>query len=111
MAANFAAANPEKVQGLVFWASYPASSDDLSKSSIEVISIYGSLDGLATGEKIAASKALLPANTIWVKIEGGNHAQFGSYGVQPGDNPASINPAEQRAQVVEATSNFLAGIK
>lgn len=111
MAANFAAAKPQKVQGLVFWASYPASSDDLSKSSIQVISIYGSEDGLATGEKIAASKALLPADTIWVKIEGGNHAQFGSYGVQPGDNPASINPAEQRTQVVEATSNFLAGIK
>lgn len=111
MAANFAAANPEKVQGLVLWASYPASSDDLSKSSLRVISIFGSQDGLATGEKIEASKALLPAETTWLKIEGGNHAQFGSYGDQPGDNPASITPAEQRAQVVDGTSIFLAGLK
>ena len=63
MAANYAVNHPEQVQGLVLWAAYPASSDDLSSSNLRVVSIFGSLDGLATGEKIEASRPLLPADT------------------------------------------------
>jgi len=107
MAANYAAANPGVLDGLVLWASYPAESDDLSQSGLKVTSIYGSLDGLATGEKIDASRALLPADTTWVEILGGNHAQFGSYGAQAGDNPATISPQGQRQQIVKASVDLL----
>lgn len=107
MAANFVNNYPNAVSGLVLWAAYPASSDDLSGSSLAVTSIYASKDGLATGEKIAASRVLLPSTTTWVKIEGGNHAQFGDYGVQRGDNTATILPSQQWGQVIEATVNFL----
>lgn len=102
MAANFARKNPTMLDGLFFWAAYPASSDDLSGQELNVISIYGTLDGLATADKIDASRALLPADTVWVAIQGGNHAQFGWYGDQPGDNPATISREEQQAQVIEA---------
>lgn len=111
MAANFARHNPDKIQGLVLWAAYPASSDDLSVSSLRVISIYATLDGLSTGEKIAASRALLPQNTIWTPIEGGNHAQFGWYGEQAGDNAATISRSEQQAQVIQATTQFLSSLR
>ncbi|MDH4136258.1 MAG: alpha/beta hydrolase, partial [Anaerolineae bacterium] len=77
MAARFAHRRPSAVQGLVLWASYPAASDDLSARDLAVASIYGTRDGLATGEKIAASRPLLPAETRWMAIAGGNHAQFG----------------------------------
>jgi hypothetical protein len=107
MAANFARKNPAQLDGLFFWAAYPASSDNLSGQDINVISIYGTLDGLATGDKINASRPLLPADTTWVAIEGGNHAQFGWYGEQPGDNPATISREEQQAQVIEAMFKFL----
>ncbi len=107
MAANFTANNPGTLDGLVLWASYPAGSDDLSQANLQVVSIFGSEDGLATGEKIEASRALLPVNTQWVKIEGGNHAQFGSYGAQAGDNQAKISEAEQQAQIVNATMELL----
>lgn len=110
MAANFAANNPDQVDGLVLWAAYPASSDDLSQQEIAVVSIYGSEDGLATLEDIENSRALLPPDTLFVPIEGGNHAQFGSYGPQSGDNPAAISPAEQQAQTVEATIELLASL-
>ena len=43
-----------------------------------------------------------------VEIDGGNHAQFGSYGLQRGDPPAEITPQEQQARTVEAISDFLA---
>jgi len=103
MSARFAYQNPEMVQGLVLWAAYPASTDDLSGYSLAVASIYGTLDGLATEDKIDASRPLLPAGTHWTAIEGGNHAQFGWYGPQSGDNPATISRMAQQEQVVAAT--------
>ena len=107
MAASYARAHLDVVQGLVLWASYPAGSDDLSKTSLKVASIYAANDGLATREKIDASRPLLPASTRWIMIEGGNHAQFGSYGAQAGDLPASISPQAQWDQVVAATEDLL----
>ena len=107
MAARFAYRHPGTVEGLVLWAAYPAASDDLSSQDLAVASIYGTQDGLATGDKIAASRPLLPADTRWVAIEGGNHAQFGWYGPQQGDNPATISREEQQRQVVAATLDLL----
>jgi len=110
MAARFAYGHPEDVQGLVLWAAYPDGSNDLSDRALAVTSIYGTLDGLATAQKIDASRPLLPPTTHWVAIEGGNHAQFGWYGPQSGDNPASISREEQQRQVVEATLELLASL-
>jgi hypothetical protein len=111
MAANFIKAHPGAVQGLALWAAYPATNDDLSKSGLHVVSIIGSLDGLATGEKIKASRPLLPEDTTWVSITGGNHAQFGWYGDQSGDNAATISRSDQQAQVVAATLGLLESLK
>ena len=58
MAANFAHSNPEPVQGLVLWASYPAGGDDLSGYRLAVGSIYGTEDGLATADEISPSRPL-----------------------------------------------------
>jgi predicted esterase len=107
MAARFAYQHPDAAQGLVLWAAYPASTDDLSGRTLAVTSIYGTHDGLATGDKIAASRPLLPGNTHWVAIEGGNHAQFGWYGPQSGDGIATISRQEQQRQIVEATLEML----
>lgn len=111
MAANFVYTHPGAVDGLVLWAAYPASSNDLSRSGVRVVSISASLDGLATPDKIAASVPLLPPDTVWVTIEGGNHAQFGWYGEQKGDNPAAISRQQQQEQIVQATANLLAGLR
>jgi len=107
MAARFVHSHPADVQGLALWAAYPDSSNDLSDRDLAVTSIYGTLDGLATTEKIAASLPLLPPGTEWVAIEGGNHAQFGWYGPQRGDNQATISREEQQRQIVEATLELL----
>jgi hypothetical protein len=107
MSANFIHRNPDQTQGLVLWAAYPADSDDLSGNNLHVVSIYGNRDGLVDLTTIQASAALLPENTIWVEIQGGNHAQFGDYGDQPGDLQATINREEQQRQIVEATLDLL----
>lgn len=110
MAADFTFKNPDASDGLALWAAYPAENADLSdRDDLEVVSIYGTNDGLATLEDIEASKSRLPADTVFVAIEGGNHTQFGSYGtgLQNGDNPADISAEEQQAQIVDATVAML----
>lgn len=104
-AALFAKGHPE-IDGLVFWASYPAD-DALKDSDLPVLSIYGTRDGAGV-EKFNESRALLPADARFVVIQGGNHAQFGDYGPQPGDNEATIPAAEQQSQIVESVAAFLA---
>ena len=107
MAASFADQNPDKISGLALWASYPADSNDLSAQPIAATSIYGTQDGVATPDKVLGAKPLLPRDTVWVPIEGGNHAQFGWYGSQEGDNPATISREEQQAQTITATVTLL----
>jgi hypothetical protein len=107
MSARFVTDHPGMVDGVVFWAAYPAESDSLRDAGVQVLSIYGTHDGLATPQKIENSVPLLPDDTIWVAIEGGNHAQFGYYGSQNGDNPAEISRDAQQAEIIAATVQFL----
>lgn len=110
MAANFADSHPGSVEGLALWAAYPAQSDDLSDQNLTVASIYGTNDGLTSLDQIDASELLLPADTRWVAIQGGNHGQFGWYGAQSGDNPADISREVQQEQIVQATLQMLEAI-
>lgn len=110
VAASIFAPQAPEVKGLVFWASYPAD-DKLKNSSLKILSISGTLDGLATPDKIEASRANLPAETRFVPIQGGNHAQFGAYGPQPGDNPATLSPADQWQQTTAAVVQFLQSLQ
>lgn len=107
MAANFADDNPGTVAGIVLWASYPAAGDSLADTTIEAVSVYGTNDGLLDGAQIEASRALLPQNTTFVSVPGGNHAQFGWYGEQTGDNAATISREEQARITLEATLQLL----
>lgn len=106
MAADFISRS-DAVEGLFLWASYPPSNADLSNLSIDVTSIYGSADGVAPPPEILSSGRLLPGDTSWVEIEGGNHAQFGWYGPQPGDNPATISREQQQEIIVKSTADLL----
>jgi dienelactone hydrolase len=107
MAATYAEANADVVDGLALWASYPADDALTSRTEPAVLSVYATNDGLSTLEEIEASRADLPPQTRWVEIAGGNHAQFGWYGDQPGDGQATISRPQQQAQTVAATADLL----
>jgi len=107
MAAEFVNANLDRVGGLVLWASYPAESTDLSNSGLAVISISASNDGLTTRQEILNSHDRLPRNSVFLEIQGGNHAGFGWYGAQKGDGPLEIAKTDQQAQIVTGTTQFL----
>lgn len=111
MAAKYAYDHLDQVEGLVLLASYPADSNDLSDTNLDVLSIYGSEDGLATGEKIEDKMNLLPSDTHYVEIEGGNHAGFGNYGVQKGDGEATISSDAQQKAVIKFVDGFMKELK
>ena len=96
MASQFASEHPGEVDGLILlgaylYGDYPPE---------DTLTIYGSLNQ-SVEDKIDYTENV-------VEIEGGNHAQFGNYGPQKGDLPATISAEEQQAQTVEAISNFIA---
>lgn len=94
MAARYASTD-DLIDGLALLAAYPEDGLDLSESDLSVTSVYGTEDGLATVDEVLEAAPRLPPDTAFVGIEGGNHAQFGNYGDQRGDNPASISAEAQ----------------
>jgi len=76
-----------------------------------VESVSGSLDGLATPAKISASRPDLPPGATFTVIDGGTHAQFGSYGLQPGDGTATIGEKEARRLISAASLRFLDSLR
>jgi pimeloyl-ACP methyl ester carboxylesterase len=106
MAAQFAIKNPEKIAGIVFMASYPEGKE-LATSTIPLLSIYGSADGLISKEDWGKYKNRFSPSTQWIIIDGGNHAGFGWYGKQDGDKPAAISLQNQTDQIIQAVDQFL----
>ena len=93
------------VAGLVLFGSYCAAAVD---DDLAVLSLSGSEDGLSTPAKIQDTADLLPADTVFVEIDGANHAAFGAYGAQPGDGEATISAAESERAITDALSAFTA---
>ncbi|WP_368497875.1 alpha/beta hydrolase [Herbiconiux sp. A18JL235] len=93
------------VAGLVLFGSYCAG--DESSLDVPVLSLWGSNDGLSTPTDIEASRAQLPAGTEFVELEGATHAQFGDYGLQPGDGDTTTTDPEVRAAIAAALVPFV----
>lgn len=103
MASSYAVTHKDQVNGLILLASYPV--DDLG--NMPVLSIYGSNDKTLNKEAYDESKSLMDNNLTEYVINGGNHAQFGSYGNQSGDGMATISPENQRDQTVMEILKFI----
>jgi hypothetical protein len=106
----YAAGNDDIIDGVVIWASIPPG--DMTALGVKILTVYGSEDGRNPPESVALQASLLPVNSIFVKIEGGNHTQFAYYDTSPdlyleGDKPATITLEEQQNIIVNATVDFL----
>lgn len=98
-------AHSGKGDGLILLAGYPT--ENITKP---VLSIYGSNDGDLNRKSYDEAKPLMSNLTEFV-IDGGNHAQFGYYGKQSGDNAAGITPEDQQNQTVEKILDFINAVK
>ncbi|WP_046213421.1 alpha/beta fold hydrolase [Paenibacillus wulumuqiensis] len=106
-ASRYAVAHTDRIAGVFFLASYPDQNGNLAELGLPVMSITGSEDGVLQKDKYEASRSLLPADTAYYSVQGGNHGQFGSYGEQKGDQPAKVSAEEQRAQTVNALLSWM----
>ena len=102
VAAGFAADHADQVEGLVLLASYATQPID---ERVSVVSIYGDCDGVLDLEAYEENARNLPPDTSEVVIEGGNHANFGNYGKQPGDNQAEVSAEVQQKQTTSAIAH------
>ena len=107
MAAQYTAKHPNVIEGLAIWASYPPNSADLASLNIPVVSIYGSRELRVNDTSVGERKHLLPKDTLYVRIEGGDHHQFGSYKINPADHLATTSRESQHQQIVAATLPIL----
>lgn len=104
-ASDYAVNNQDKIDGVVYLAAYPSA--NASNATFKALSLRGSLDNLTQESDISDNKNKFPANTTFITIEGGNHFNFGNYGVQEGDNNSTITREEQQNQAVNYIIQFI----
>lgn len=95
MASSYVPGNEYRLSGLILLGAYP-----VNDSPIPTLCIYGS-------EDIQLDKSKLAGVANVLRIEGGNHAQFGNYGLQDGDGTATISRESQQVQAANAMLAFL----
>jgi hypothetical protein len=118
--------NYNLVKGIVLFGAYPGSNVDFSQKDLQVLTLYGSKDGVSTIEEIVAGKSRMPTSleivsttelldtnytSFYKKIEGGNHSNFGNYNFQKGDSVATISREVQQQIMVEYTKSFISSRK
>jgi dienelactone hydrolase len=89
MACRYATGTPYRVEGLVLLASY--CDRDASDTSLRVLSVTGTADGVLNRDRYRATRSNLPPDARFVRIRGMNHSQFGTYRGQLDDAPATID--------------------
>lgn len=111
MAAQYTNSHRDVIDGLAIWASYPADNADLAQFDQPVLSVYGSLDPRVNQSSVSERQHLLPDDTVYVQIEGGDHHQFGSYEINPKDSHATISREAQQEQILQATLGLLESVE
>lgn len=94
--------------GLVLWASYAVESADLAdRDDLRVLSVAGGRDGVLTPDEVEERRPNLPGDAVVEVVEGMNHAQFGAYGDQAGDEEPELTDAQAHEALTEITAAFL----
>lgn len=110
VAARLALTRAPSFAGLILIGTSHPRDFSLAATLLPVTRIYGTRDTVADVEKLARTRANLPPDLHDVRIDGGNHSQFGYYGFQPGDWPATISRDEQQRITTEAILGVLQAV-
>jgi dienelactone hydrolase len=104
MACRYARANPDRVDGVVLFASY--CDRDISGTGLAALSVTGSADTVLDREAYRGALANLPADAT-VRTLPLNHSQFGGYRGQPGDDPSGRSYATAHRRLAEVVVPWL----
>ncbi len=92
-AAAYAKDNTDIITGVIMLGGY--TSADLSGTALDVVSVYGSEDGILNYKAYEKSKSKLPSSYDEYIIEGGCHTYFGACSLRKGDGTPNITFEEQ----------------
>ena len=98
MISSYAADHADCIDCLILLAAYP---NEMIPDSMEMLSIYGSKDGCLNRDVYETSREYWPATASEYVLPGGNHANYGNYGIQDGDMEAEISREEQQTLTAE----------
>lgn len=101
--ASLFSSKADEVSDIIFLASYPIS--DVTDKN--VLLMIGQFDEVLDKDSLDKSQDLLPDNSVTYEIIGGNHAQFGWYGIQKGDGTATIATKEQQDIIIDQIIEFI----
>ncbi|MGL4953547.1 MAG: alpha/beta hydrolase [Culicoidibacterales bacterium] len=101
------AATPD-IHGLFFLGSYPT--EDFSQTSFPMLNIWATEDLVVDEPTRQEATPKFSSQTTQINIEGGNHGQFGFYGLQADDGEATISAQAQQQLVVEAFLDWLSSL-
>ncbi len=105
MAAVYTTAHPERnIKGLILLASY---STEALPEGTKALSLIASEDKVMSWNDYCSNLGNLPEGYREIEIEGGNHCQFGDYGMQNGDGTALITMEEQHEATVREIIKFI----
>lgn len=107
MAARFAAKHRKTLDGLILLGAYSA--NNLTKAEFPVLYIYGTNDEILTRKKLDKGLQKSAEDTRVIELEGGNHANFGSYGKQKGDGKAKLSAKKQVSQTAGEILRLIEG--
>jgi pimeloyl-ACP methyl ester carboxylesterase len=107
VAARMVFNDPSSIAGLVLIGTSHPRDFSLAHTPAPVTRVYGTLDGVADTNVLQQTRGNLPPSTRMVPIEGGNHSQFGYYGFQAGDRPATISRETQQRLTRQAITDAL----
>ena len=102
MAGSYVNGTDKNISGLIYLSAHTS-----NEVRVPVLSIRGTNDGIINLTSYNEAKSLVKNNFTEVLINGGNHAQFGYYGIQSGDGKANITPESQQNQSADAIMEFI----
>jgi pimeloyl-ACP methyl ester carboxylesterase len=108
MAANYAANHQDLIEGLLLWDAY--SPNDLANSALKVRMVHRADASGEPPEDYTSKLPLLPAQTEYVPLIGGQHLNFGRFiagRLYRDAEPAELDPDKQRAQAAAASADFM----
>ncbi len=101
MAASYASKHPQQLNGLILLAAYST-----KVVTVPSLSIYGSLDNILDLDKYDEYLSNLTDVEEYI-IPGGNHSQFGDYGLQRKDLEATIDMLTQITLTADKVVEFI----